>query len=356
MLYGSIGDSIDSNGYTKYGISGSSFATEMQYLQEKCEKIKVRINSIGGSVLDGYSIVSSILNSKVPCDTYIDGLAASIAGVIAVAGKKCYIMDYGTVMVHNPSGGSDMAVQNLVKDTLSTILSNRCSKSKDEMDKMMDAETWMDAKTALNNGLVDEIISSGKKIKIKKNESLENMALIYNKLINKPNMEKINNVLKLKNEATEENVVAAIEALNTEKAALAAEVETLKNRLAAIDAENQAKEDAAKTALTNKATELVNKAVADKKIAETEKEVTLANASSSESNFEFVKNMLDKVNGTKIAAKVFDIKNVTTHKGVENREDWKFSDWSKKDDKGLLKMKNENPELFEALYNKEYKK
>jgi ATP-dependent Clp protease protease subunit len=356
LLYGAIGDSIDSNGYTKYGISGSSFATEMQYLQEKCEKIKVRINSIGGSVLDGYSIVSSILNSKVPCDTYIDGLAASIAGVIAVAGKKCYIMDYGTVMVHNPSGGSDMAVQNLVKDTLSTILSNRCSKTKDEMDKMMDAETWMDAKTALNNGLVDEIISSGKKIKIKKNESLENMALIYNKLINKPNMEKINNVLKLKNEATEENAIAAIEALNTEKEALFAEVETLKNRLAAIDAENQAKEDAAKTALTNKATELVNKAVADKKIAETEKEVTLANASSSESNFEFVKNMLDKVNGTKIATKVFDIKNVTTHKGVENREDWKFSDWSKKDDKGLLKMKNENPELFEALYNKEYKK
>jgi ATP-dependent protease ClpP protease subunit len=328
----------------------------MQYLQNNVEKINVRINSIGGSVLDGYSIVSSILNCKVPVNTYIDGLAASIAGVIAVAGKKCHIMDYGTMMVHNPSGGSDMAVQNLVKETLSTILSNRCTKTKEEMSAMMDAETWMDAKTALTHGLADEIISSGKKIKIKKNESLENMALIYNKLINKPNMEKINSVLKLKNEATEENAVSAIEALNTEKAALAAEVETLKNRLAAIDAENQAKADAAKTALTNKATELVNKAVADKKIAETEKETTLLNASSSESNFEFVKNMLDKVSGTKTATKVFDIKNVTTHKGVENREDWKFSDWSKKDEKGLLAMKNENPELFEALYNKEYKK
>ena len=260
-------------------------------------------------------------------------------------------MDYGTVMVHNPSGGSDLAVQNLVKETLATILSNRCAKTKDEISIMMDAETWMDAKTALSHGMVDEIVSSGKKIQIKKNESLENMALIYNKLINKPNMEKINTVLKLKNEATEENAVAAIEALNTEKEALEAKVATLENQLAVINADKLAKEEAAKTALLTKATELVNKAVVDKKIAESEKELTLVNASSSETNFEFVKNMLDKVSGVQKSVKVFDVKNVITNKGAEDRSSWSWSDWSKNDEKGLLAMKNENQNYTKQFTN-----
>ena len=103
-LHGPIGDYVDNSGNLVSGISGSSFANEMQYLQNNCSKINVRINSIGGNVIDGYSIVSAILNSVVRCDTYIDGLAASIAGVIAVAGKKCYMADFGTLMIHNPSG------------------------------------------------------------------------------------------------------------------------------------------------------------------------------------------------------------------------------------------------------------
>ena len=74
LLYDQIGDSVDENGMYKSGISGSSFAYEMQYLQDKCKKINVRINSIGGNVLDGYSIVSAILNSKIKCDTARDNL------------------------------------------------------------------------------------------------------------------------------------------------------------------------------------------------------------------------------------------------------------------------------------------
>jgi len=126
----------------------------------------VRINSIGGSVIDGYSIVSAILNSKVPCNTYIDGLAASIAGVIAMSGKKCYMADFGTLMMHNPSGGNDSNVLDLVKSTLVTILSNRTKLDEATVNNMMDAETWLSAGQCLEMGIVDEIVSSNKKLKL----------------------------------------------------------------------------------------------------------------------------------------------------------------------------------------------
>src|SRR4051812_21409466 len=86
------------------GINGRDFANEIERLQSTAKKINVRINSPGGSVLEGYAIVSAILNSSVPVDTYIDGLAASIAGVIAMAGQRVFIKDYGTLMLHNPYG------------------------------------------------------------------------------------------------------------------------------------------------------------------------------------------------------------------------------------------------------------
>ncbi len=353
LLYSQIGDSVDANGNYVSGISGSAFAYEMQYLQDKCSKINVRINSIGGSVLDGYSIVSAILNSKVPCNTYIDGLAASISGVIAMAGKKCYMADFGTLMLHNPSGGNDQNVLDLVKSTLVTIFEQRTKLTAEEISAMMDKETWLGAAEALNMGLVDEVITSSKKIKIHKQESLSNMAIIYNKIINKPNMEKIQNVLKLSNKADEAAIVAEIEKKDTVLAEMVAENEQLKERLKAIEEKELAEKEKAAEELKNKAIELVENAIKAKKIAEDEKDSTIEMAVN---NFEFVANMISKINNVKDAVKVFDAKNIVTNKGTEDRSEWTIRDWEKKDAKGLAKIKNETPEVYEEMRNNFYNK
>jgi ATP-dependent protease ClpP protease subunit len=350
LLYNQIGDSVDENVNYVYGISGSAFAYEMQYLQDKCTKINVRINSIGGSVLDGYSIVSAILNSKVPCNTYIDGLAASISGVIAMAGKKCYMADFGTLMLHNPSGGNDKDVLDLVKNTLVTIFEQRTKLTAEEISAMMDKETWLGANEALNMGLVDEVVTSAKKIKISKSESLSNMALIYNKIINKPNMEKIQNVLKLSNEADEAAIVAEIEKKDIVLTEVVAENEALKERLKVIEEKEVAEKEKAAEELKNKAIELVENAIKEKKILETEKDSTIEMAVN---NFEFVANMISKINNVKDAVKVFDVKNVAKN---EERKDWTIREWEKKDPNGLVKIKNETPEVYNEMYNQFYKK
>ena len=70
-------------------------------------------------------------------------------------------------------------------------------------------------------------------------------------------------------------------------------------------------------------------------------------------NFEFVANMISKINNVKDAVKVFDVKNIDKS---EVRSDWTIRDWEKKDAKGLAKIKNETPEVYNEMYNKHYKK
>ena len=353
LLYGQIGDSIDSNGNYQYGISGMGFANEMQYLCSQVDTVNVRINSVGGSVLDGYSIVSAILNSSKTVNTYIDGLAASIAGVVAVSGKKCYMMDYGTLMVHNPSGSDDKKMLNLIKDTLVTILSNRTQKTAEEISSMMDKETYLTAADALANGMVDEVIKSNKKVKIKTSDSLTNIALMYNKLIEKP-MSKTNQLLGLKNEAEETEQVVAIEVLKNNLQKAQEVNDELKARISEYEKEAAEKLEAEKLALKNKATEIVNKAEQEGKIKKDEVEATIEQASKDESSFSFVKNMIDRLASNKTAVKVFNIQNVKKE-NTEDRSSWTYSDWEKKDPEGLANLYLTNKAEFDELL-KTYKK
>lgn len=354
-LYEQIGDTVDQNGNITYGISGSSFANAIQWLDEyeEVSKINVRINSIGGSVLDGYSIVSAILNCSKPVDTYIDGLAASTAGWIAVCGKKVYMADFGTFMMHNPSGGSDKKVTALVKETIVTILSNRTGLGAEDCTEMMNKETWMSANDCLAKGIVDEVVSSGKKVKMNTN-SLSEMAIIYNKVINKPKMENIKNKLGLGAEVTETEIVNSIDVLQNKANELESENQKLKEEIAKYEAEQKEKEAAEKAAFETEVNEFVNGAVKDGKIKEEEKEGVLANALVSKESFGFVKNMISKISNVVVAPKIFNLAEVETSLGIENRKDWTIRDWEKKDPNGLLKLKNEAPVVYAKLFKDTY--
>lgn len=332
------------------GVNGVDFANEMEYLQNAgVEKINVRINSGGGSVLDGYAIITSILNSKVKVDTYIDGLAASMAATIAVCGKKTYMADYGTFMIHEAKG-EDEKIAALFTNTINTILTNRTGKSTEDIAAMMKKETWLDAEGCKVHGFIDEIVNTG--IRTKKpsaTASVEEKFAVYNEIITKPknNMKDINASLKLAENATE---VEAVNAINSKEAELAA----LKIENAAFKAEKAAAEVAKKEALKTKATALGEKAFADKKIAEEEKAPLIENASSSEAAYSLVENMLNKISTTKVAEKVLPENAMKVLD--EKRASWSWTDWSKNDPKGLDKMQNESPALFELLYNKEFPK
>lgn len=311
------------------------------------DQINIRINSGGGSVLDGYSILTAILNSKVKCDTYIDGLAASMAATIAVCGNKVYMSDYGTFMIHNAQG-EDQKVAALFSDTINTILTKRTGNDAETIAKMMDKETWMDAKTCKKMGFVDEIINTSKKVKVKASASVEERFAIYNNALNqeKINMKEIAKSLGLAETATEAEIINAINKLNTDKT-------EVQNKLTEIENAKKEAEKLQAQARKDKATAVANKAVTEKKLKQEEVANFIEIASASDKSLETMTNMVASIVDPTKSVAIFNHQNASQSTG---REGWDFTKWSKEDPKGLMEMQNNRPEEFKALYEKTYKK
>lgn len=97
MLYGEVGEgrSVDS----------SRVVSELFALESQGCKIEVHINSQGGDVFSGMAIYNALRNSKADIAIFVDGVAASIAAIIALCGKPLYMSPYAKLMLHNVSGG-----------------------------------------------------------------------------------------------------------------------------------------------------------------------------------------------------------------------------------------------------------
>jgi len=333
------------------GISGSVFANEMAYLKTVCNKINIRINSDGGSVLDGYAIFASIMNAGIETESFIDGVAASTAGWCALAANKCNIADYGSLMIHGATliEGDDNELVNLANGSISKMISNRTGMTEADVNNLMTKETWYkafdkkDRDVLINKKFVDNIINTGKKVKVTLNQTA-GLAAVYNNLIN-PKMSNINKLLKLANNAEVEEQETAIAGLTKEIANKDAELEVVKAELktlkdAAIEAENKAKE-----ALKNRATEMVNKFEKEGKLSKDEVASTIENASKDEASFTFVSNLLSKVGNSKESKKPFRVENIAG----DDRSKWTYNDWEKKDLEGLTNMYNTDQEQFNEL-------
>lgn len=213
------------------GIDGSLFAKELLLLDSMDKKsIKVYINSVGGSVIDGMSIYNAILNSKTPVDTYNVGVAASMAGVCFMAGRKRIMADYAKLMIHNPSGSDDKKVLESLGDSIKTMLSAKSMITPDAVGYLMEKTTWLGSSECLEKGFATDIqVTSEANNKRMPQQNAKAMwkvaADIVNSALNtsnNKNMTKVTNALKLNDAANEDAIVAAIDGLKNE-------LETVKN-------------------------------------------------------------------------------------------------------------------------------
>ena len=164
LLYKPIGKYMDGDGYIVDGVSGDKFAQEILFLQDKVKRINVRINSSGGSVIEGMSIVQAIKSSRVPVVCYNDFFAASIASLILASGYKRVGNKHSVVMIHNPSAERELSAAEeqcleLFRKSISIILSTNSILSQEEVENLMKDETYFDAEEALEYGFIDEIVS-----------------------------------------------------------------------------------------------------------------------------------------------------------------------------------------------------
>lgn len=132
--------------------------------------LNVYINSPGGDVFAGQAIHSMLKRHKATVNVYIDGLAASIASVIAMAGDKVIMPKNAMMMIHNPwtfAVGNAEDFRKMADDLdkiNESIKAAYLGKAKDleeeKLTELMDAETWLTADDAISYGLIDEIEES----------------------------------------------------------------------------------------------------------------------------------------------------------------------------------------------------
>lgn len=227
------------------GVDGSLFQQELLQLDTMGKKrIQVWINSVGGLVMDGYNIANAILKSKTPVDTHCMGMAASIAGVIFQCGRKRYMADYGILMYHNPYSGdkSSSPLLDTMKESLNKIISSKSGMDASAVQRMMDRTSYIGASEAKQMGLCDEVENTVKlNTKYYPKASGDNKVFwkeankVLNKHFNHKNntvMLKVTNKLKLQDEASEDAILAAIEAVENRATEAEKELATVQNKSA----------------------------------------------------------------------------------------------------------------------------
>ena len=347
-------------GFIGFEITANDFANELRSISNKYSKVNVRINSGGGSVFEGIAIYNLIKQSKCEINIYIDGIAASMASVIAMSGNKIYMSKYARLMVHCPSGSAegdsqslrDIATQldSLEKD-LTDIYASRTGLPLDQVkSKFMQrgVNKWMNAQEALQEKLIDEIYD-GPVVTIPAETSKLNAKEMF-EFYNKINTNQKNETMKdlavfiamfaMAADSTAEQVVARMQKEVTDHKNAIKKISELEGKLKTF-------EDKEKEAHTKRVEVLIDGAIKSGKITADLKETytTMATA-----NFEATEKAIG-------AMKAYEpvhnsLNNHATHD--DERAKWGFRDWMRNDAKGLEEMKKTDFEKFKKLYKAQY--
>lgn len=262
FLYGDIGDGYD--------VRSGRIAAELMEAATTSHRINVRINSNGGDVYSGIAIFNALKCSDADIHIYVDGIAASMASVIALCGKPVEMSKYARLMLHSVSGGCYGNKKDLQKcieeiesleDTLSDICAGRLGMSKEEVKaRYFDNEDhWLTAEEALRLGFIDGIYDADP---VPADSTPEQIYTLFNNRLNKPqnretmDLKDFKNRARFKNCATESDVIAEVDKLEGEAAkvpTLESENASLKTKIKTYEDKAKAEEDAERTRLLDAA-------------------------------------------------------------------------------------------------------
>ncbi|MFD9618494.1 head maturation protease, ClpP-related [Streptomyces virginiae] len=147
-----------------FGVTAADLINELKSVT--ASEITVRLNSPGGDVFDGIAILNALRSHAARITVSVDGLAASIASVIAMAGDRVVMQPQSQLMIHdamslcvgNAADMAEMAEQlNRQSDNIASVYASRAGGSPEEWRDRMRNETWYTAQEAVDAGLADEV-------------------------------------------------------------------------------------------------------------------------------------------------------------------------------------------------------
>lgn len=159
VVYGPIGDSWDGS-----GVSAKQFSDILKALPEGTKEIDLRLNSPGGDCFDGMTIYNRLKQHPAKVTVYIDGLAASMASIIMLAGDQVIMGEGALVMIHLPwtmTFGNRKDIEATterlmdIEEQMVSLYAKKTKLSRPEIKSMLEKETWMDSAEAKEFGFID---------------------------------------------------------------------------------------------------------------------------------------------------------------------------------------------------------
>lgn len=263
LLYGDIGDN--------YGaVTSGQITRELMAAESAYKNIDIRINSVGGEVYTGIAIFNALRASKANITLYVDGVAASMASVIALCGKPVYMSRYARLMLHSVSGGCYGNKKDLkevleqmesLEDTLCQMYAERLGKDTAAVKAAYfdGTDHWLTADEALSLGLIDGIYDADP---VPEDSTPEQIYAIFNNRLNEPlnisdmNFEELKKRPQFKDCATEADVLARLDQLEATAGradSIGKENDTLKAKLKDFEDAAEAAAAAARKALLDAA-------------------------------------------------------------------------------------------------------
>lgn len=135
--------------------------------KNKPAEIYLYVNSHGGSIFDAFSVIDTILNSRIPINTIIDGCAASAATLLTIVGKKRYIKKHSYFMIHQLSSfmfgkytDFQDEMENLDKfmDMLRVVYKRYTKIPMAKLNEILKHDIWFNSEEAVKFGLVDVVL------------------------------------------------------------------------------------------------------------------------------------------------------------------------------------------------------
>lgn len=248
LLYGDIGEGYD--------VSSADIARELIEAEATCKRIDVRINSNGGDVYTGIAIFNAFRNSKADIHIYVDGIAASMASVIALCGKPVQMSKYARLMLHSVSGccwGNKSEMRRCLdqmeslENTLCQMYAPKLGISQEEIRARYfdDTDHWLKAEEALKLGFIDGIYDADP---VPEDSTPEQIYRTFNNRLEQPqnnnqmNLEEVRKRPRFKDCATDADVFRVMDQLEEE----AGKVPGLTTKVEKLEGENKVFKDRAK--------------------------------------------------------------------------------------------------------------
>jgi ATP-dependent protease ClpP protease subunit len=289
QLYSLIQDPSEKNDWV--GMGTAQFTSLLQAAEASGESVaQVRINSVGGNWVIAQGMFGMMKASPLKIDTYNDGIAASSASLVFMAGRKRLMSAHARLMIHNCSGPAAGGVADLQKaivgqqainDSMAAVYVAATGLPLERIVKMMEDETWLSADEALALGFATGIINNDKKAlaapaELNTTAQLQQLQAYYSQHLPSLNSNMKNllfpimaaaAVADITASSTDEQYVAGVQAMSTELITLRTGAAEHATALADVQAKLEQTE-AEKAAAEQKVTELETAAANQEKAAQ----------------------------------------------------------------------------------------